>query len=44
VDIGTPTVTASATVNANMLNRSVQSLGTKTSAGTWVITATITIS
>lgn len=44
VDIGTPTVTSGNTVNANMLNRKVQSLGTKTSAGTWVLTATITLS
>jgi hypothetical protein len=44
VDIGTPTVTAGTTVNANMLNRKVQSLGTKTSAGTWALTASITIS
>jgi len=43
VDIGTPTVTDGTTVNANMLNRAVQSLGTKAS-GTWVLTATITIS
>ena len=44
VDIGTPTVTSGNTVNANMLNRKVQSLGTKTSAGTWALTATITLS
>ena len=44
VDIGTPTVTAGTTVNATMLNRAVQALGTKTSAGTWVATATITLS
>lgn len=44
IDIGTPTVTASATVNALLLNRAVQSLGTKTAAGTWVATATITLS
>lgn len=43
VDIGTPTVTSGNTVNANMLNRAVQSLGTKVS-GSWVLTATITIS
>jgi hypothetical protein len=43
VDIGTPTVTAGTTVNAIMLNRAVQSLGTKAS-GTWVLTATITLS
>ena len=44
LDIGTPTVTSGTTVNACMVNRAVQSLGTKTSAGTWVATATITIS
>lgn len=44
IDIGTPTVAAGTTVNATMLNRAVQSLGTKTSAGTWVATATITLS
>lgn len=44
VDIGTPTVTDGTTVNALMLNRKVESLGTKTSAGTWALTATITIS
>ncbi len=42
-DIGTPTVTAGTTVNATMLNRAVQALGTKAS-GSWVLTATITIS
>lgn len=42
-DIGTATVTAGATVNALMLNRAVQSLGTKVS-GSWVLTSTITIS
>jgi hypothetical protein len=44
LDIGTPTVTAGTTVNACMVNRAVQALGTKTSAGTWVATATITLS
>jgi hypothetical protein len=44
VDIGTPTVTSTNTVNATMVNRKVQSLGTKTSAGTWAATATITLS
>jgi hypothetical protein len=44
IDIGTPSVTSGNTVNALMLNRAVQALGTKTSAGTWVATATITIS
>jgi hypothetical protein len=44
VDIGTPTVVDGTTVNALMLNRKVESLGTKTSAGTWALTATITLS
>lgn len=44
VDIGAPTVADGTTVNALMLNRKVESLGTKTSAGTWALTATITIS
>ena len=43
VDIGTPTVTSGATVNACMLNRKVASLGTKAS-GTWALTVTITFS
>jgi hypothetical protein len=43
VDIGTPTVSSGNTVSALMLNRAVQSLGTKVS-GSWVLTATITIS
>lgn len=43
IDIGAPTVTSGNTVNATLLNRAVQSLGTKVS-GTWVPTATITIS
>lgn len=42
-DIGTATVTSANTVNATMLNRAVQSLGTKVS-GSWVLTATLTIS
>jgi hypothetical protein len=42
VDIGTPTVTSGATVNAVLLNRAVQALGTKAS-GSWVLTATVTI-
>lgn len=42
-DIGTATVTAANTVNATLLNRAVQSLGTKAS-GSWVLTATITVS
>lgn len=42
-DIGTATVTSGNTVNATMLNRFVQALGTKAS-GSWVLTETITIS
>lgn len=44
IDVGTPTVSDGTTVAALLLNRAVQSLGTKTSAGTWVATATITLS
>lgn len=44
VDIGTPTVSSGNTVAALMLNRAVQSLGTKASGSSWVLTATITIS
>jgi hypothetical protein len=43
VDIGAPTVTSGNTVSALLLNRAVQSLGTKVS-GSWVLTATITLS
>lgn len=43
VDVGTPTVADGTTVSALLLNRAVQSLGTKAS-GSWVLTATITIS
>jgi len=43
VDFGAPTVTAGNTVNVPMINRAVQSLGTKVS-GSWVLTATITLS
>lgn len=43
VDVGTPTVADGTTVNALLLNRAVQALGTKAS-GSWVLTATITIS
>lgn len=44
IDIGTPTVTAGTTVNALMLNRKVQSFGTKSSGASWVLTATATLS
>ncbi len=42
VDIGTPTVSSGATVNATLLNHKIASLGTKAS-GTWALTATLTI-
>lgn len=44
IDIGTPTVTSAATVNANMFNRKVAALGTKANPAVWALTATITIS
>lgn len=43
-DIGTATVTSGNTVNANMLNRKVASLGTKASGASWVFTTTVTLS
>lgn len=44
IDIGTPTVTSSATVNATLLNHKTSAaLGTKTT-GSWALTVTITIS
>ena len=44
LDIGTPTVTSSATVNATLLNHKTSAaLGTKTT-GSWALTITITIS
>lgn len=42
LDVGTPTVADGTTVSALLFNRAVQSLGTKVS-GTWVLTATVTI-
>ncbi len=42
IDVGTPTVTSSATVGT-LINRKVSSLGTK-SSGTWVLNVTITFS
>lgn len=42
LDIGTPTVSSGNTVNANMVNRKVASLGTKVT-GSWALTVTITI-
>lgn len=44
IDIGTPTVTSTATVNATMFNRKVASLGTKANPAVWALTATVTIS
>lgn len=44
IDIGTPTVSSGTTVNANMVNRKVVSLGTKVSPAVWAFTVTITIS
>lgn len=43
IDVGTPTVSSSGSVNALLLNRKVSSLGTK-STGTWTLTVTITFS
>ena len=43
LDIGSPTVADGTTVNAVMLNRRVESLGTKAS-GSWALTVTVTIS
>lgn len=42
LDIGSPTVADGTTVNALMLNRKVESLGTKAS-GSWALTVTVTI-
>lgn len=42
LDIGAPTVADGTTVNALLLNRKVESLGTKAS-GSWALTVTITI-
>lgn len=43
IDVGTPTVSAGTTVGALLLNRKVAASGAK-ATGTWVATATITIS
>jgi hypothetical protein len=43
IDVGAPTVADGTTVNALLFNRAVQALGTKAS-GSWVLTATVTIS
>lgn len=42
IDVGAPTVADGTTVNALLFNRAVQANGTKAS-GTWVATATVTI-
>jgi hypothetical protein len=45
MDIGTPTVTSAATVNATLVNHKTSAaLGTKASGSSWALTATITIS
>lgn len=45
IDIGAPTVTAAATVNATLLNHKTSAaLGTKASGSTWAFTVTITFS
>lgn len=45
IDIGTPTVTSGATVNATLLNHKTSAaLGTKASGATWAFTVTITLS
>lgn len=45
IDIGTPTVTSTATVNACLLNHKTSAaLGTKTAGSSWAFTATITLS
>lgn len=44
LDIGTPTVTSSATVNATLLNHKTSAaLGTKTAGSTWAFTVTVTL-
>lgn len=45
LDIGTPTVSSGATVNATLLNHKTSAaLGTKVAGQTWALTVTITIS
>ena len=44
IDVSTPTVAAGTTVGGVMLNRKVESKGTKASGSVWVATATITLS
>jgi hypothetical protein len=45
MDIGTPTVSSSATVNATLVNHKTSAaLGTKASGSSWALTATIAIS
>jgi len=44
IDIGTPTVTSAATVNAVLLNHKTSAaVGTKSSGTSWVATATVTL-
>ena len=43
-DIGTATVSSGNTVNANMLNHKIASLGTKAGGASWVFTTTVTLS
>lgn len=44
LDVGTPTVSSGATVNACLFNHKTSAnLGTKTSGGTWALTVTISI-
>ncbi len=43
LDVGAPTVTSSAVVNACMFNRRVVSMGTKANPAIWSLTITITI-
>lgn len=44
IDIGTPTVSNSTTVNACLLNHKIASLGTKASGSAWAFTVTVTLS
>jgi hypothetical protein len=42
IDVGTPTVTSSATVNALLVNRKAHAMGTKVS-GSWALTVIVTL-
>jgi hypothetical protein len=44
IDVGAPTVTAGATVNACFFNHKIAALGTKVSPAVWALTVTISIS